>query len=393
MGFLWAIVMMVCLNACKTEDKKGSDLGEWLHENSNPGKDARIAFMLDYPVDSGFPRCLEPDGTIRGVKSRDWTSGFYPGILWLVYEETGDEAYRKLAEKWTAMMEQEKANATTHDMGFKINCSFGNGYRLTGDSAYRAVIIESAKTLSSRFNEKTGCIRSWDFNKDIWKFPVIIDNMMNLELLFLATQLSGDSGFYKIANRHALTTLENHFRADNSSFHVVDYDPETGQVLGKQTHQGYADASAWARGQAWGLYGYTMAYRFTKDPRFLEQAQKIYTFIFNHPDLPADLIPYWDYDAPLTDSQPRDVSAATVAASALYELYTYTKNQEMISKADLILKVLSTDKYLAPEKDHLFILTHSTGNKPKSDEVDVPIIYADYYYLEALLRKKGLEEN
>jgi hypothetical protein len=281
----------------------------------------------------------------------------------------------------------------THDMGFKINSSFGNGYRLTKDPSYKAILLESAKTLITRFNPVVGCTRSWDFNADIWQFPVIIDNMMNLELLFLATQISGDSTYHKMAYQHAMKTLENHYRADNSSYHVVDYNPETGQVIKKFTHQGYADESFWARGQTWGLYGFTMAYRFTGEEKFLQKALDIYTFIFSHPDMPVDLIPYWDYSAPDRSDRPRDVSAATVTASALYELYGLTQDESMLAKANAIMDVLNTDTYLTPKTaDYVFILDHSTGNMPKLDEIDVPIIYADYYYMEALLRRKEIEE-
>ena len=358
---------------------------------SDSGLSARITNMLDYPATAGsFPRSLEPNGEIRGVASRDWTSGFYPGVLWYAYEYTGNEAYKNLAQEWTALVEDQKTNAGTHDMGFKINCSFGNGYRITEDPKYREVMIESAKTLSTRFNPVVGCTRSWDFNKDIWTFPVIIDNMMNLELLFLATTFTGDSTYYEMARTHAITTMRHHFREDNSSWHVVDYDPQTGAVRGKQTHQGYSDESSWARGQAWGLYGYTMVYRFTGEARFLEQAQKIYTYIFNHPNLPEDLIPYWDFND-ATAGKPRDVSAASVTASALYELSAYAADPKMIEQADAILETLQSDAYLEDRPNNMFILTHSTGNMPKDDEVDVPLIYADYYFMEALLRQKELK--
>ncbi|MEQ9303485.1 MAG: glycoside hydrolase family 88 protein [Marinoscillum sp.] len=272
-------------------------------------------------------------------------------------------------------------------MGFKINCSFGNGYELTDEEHYKKVMIESAKTLISRYNPEVGCTRSWDFNRDVWQFPVIIDNMMNLELLYKATELSGDSVFSRIATRHALTTMANHFRADNSSYHVVDYHPETGEVRSKVTHQGYANESSWARGQAWGLYGFTMAYRFTHDPRFLNQATKIYDYIFSR--LSEDLIPPWDYDDP-SQNKPKDVSAATITASALYELSGYTNEPIMIEQANQILETLQSDQYLhnPNSANDIFLLDHSTGNMPKSDEVDVPIVYADYYFLEALVRQK-----
>ncbi|MES2418853.1 MAG: glycoside hydrolase family 88 protein [Bacteroidota bacterium] len=335
------------------------------------------------------PRTLE-NGKLKLVASRDWTSGFFPGVLWYLDEFYGTDEWKSEAIKFTANIEQEKTNGTTHDMGFKIYCSVGNAYRLTGNAHDKEVIIEAAKTLATRFNPKTGVILSWDHSRDKWVNPVIIDNMMNLELLFEATRLTGDSSFYKIAVSHANTTMKNHFRPDFSSYHVVDYDPNTGAILKKTTHQGYSNESAWARGQAWGLYGYTMCYRFTKDPAYLKQAENIAKFIFNNPNMPKDLVPYWDFNAPQIPNEPRDVSAAAVIASGLYELSSYSSyKKDYLKKANLILKNLSTN-YTAPVGSAKgFILLHSTGSKPSNSEVDVPLNYADYYYLEALLRYKN----
>ncbi|MBN9383925.1 MAG: glycoside hydrolase family 88 protein [Chitinophagaceae bacterium] len=337
--------------------------------------------------DSPFsPRTLE-NGRLKLVASRDWTSGFFPGQLWMLYQYTGKEEWKKEAQTFTARMEKEKFNATTHDMGFKIYCSYGTGYRLTKDEAYKQVIIQSAKTLATRFNPRIGCIRSWDHHRNLWGFPVIIDNMMNLELLFEATKLTGDSSFYKIAVTHANTTMKNHYRNDYSSFHVVDYDTITGKVVKKMTWQGYSDSSAWARGQAWGLYAYTMCYRETNDPRYLQQAERIASFLLSR--LPADKIPYWDLNAPNFPDEPRDASAAAVMASALYELSGYSFMGNMYKQtADLILESLTNGYRSAVGANRGFILLHSTGSKPSNSEVDVPLNYADYYYLEALLRSK-----
>jgi len=338
------------------------------------------------------PRTFE-DGKLKLVNSKDWTSGFFPGILWYLYDYTKEKKWLTQAQAFTAKLTDEQYNKTTHDLGFIIYCSFGNGYRLTGNEAYKKVIIQAARSLSTRFNAKTGVIRSWDHNKDKWKYPVIIDNMMNLELLFNATKLTGDSSFYKIAVSHANHTILNHFRPNYSSYHVVDYDPETGKVIQKNTAQGYSDESAWARGQAWGLYGFTMCYRETGDKRYLAQAQNIAKFIFNNPNLPKDLIPYWDYDDPAIPNTPRDVSAAAIMASALYELATYSTNNNFKEKANIILANLS-EHYKAPlNTNGDFILLHSTGHKPAKSEIDVPITYADYYYLEALLRSRKFVKN
>lgn len=341
------------------------------------------------------PRTLDK-GSLKLVASRDWTSGFFPGVLWYLDALTGKKEWMDVAQQFTNKIEKEKTNATTHDMGFKVYCSFGTGYRITKDPHYRDVIVQAAKTLATRFNATTGTLRSWDHSKEKWDFPVIIDNMMNLELLFEAAKLSGDTSLSRIAVSHANTTMKNHFRTDFSSYHVVDYDSLTGNVRKKTTHQGYANESAWARGQAWGLYGYTMCYRETKNKTYLEQAEHIAAFILNHPNMPKDLVPYWDFNAPNIPGEPRDVSAAAVIASGLYELSTYSKAnaKKYRAAADKILESLSGNQYTTPPGEARgFILLHSTGAKPSNSEVDVPLNYADYYYLEALTRSRNLKSG
>lgn len=341
------------------------------------------------------PRNSEPDGTLNLVPSKDWTSGFFPGELWFLYEYTQNNFWKKKAQQHTDILEKEKMNGSTHDMGFKVYCSFGNGYRLTQDEHYKEVLLQSARTLAMRFKPAAGIIRSWDHSTAKWLCPVIIDNMMNLELLFWATKESKDSTFYRIAVDHARTTMKHHFRPDFSSYHVIDYDTITGQVLKKNTHQGFADESAWSRGQAWALYGYTMCYRETRLPEFLEQAQNIEKYLFTHPNMPEDLIPYWDFDAPGIPDEPRDVSAATVIASALYELSLYDpeKGERYRSNADKIIENLTKHYRATLKKNNGFLLLHSTGTKPTNTEVDVPIVYADYYFIEALMRKNKLEKT
>ncbi len=331
------------------------------------------------------------DSVLKLVPSSNWTSGFFPGVLWNLYEYTGKHVWAERARSFTAKLTQEQYNKGTHDIGFIINSSFGAGYRLTQDTVYKKVIIQSAKTLATRFNQKVGSIRSWDWNKSVWHFPVIIDNMMNLELLFAATKLSGDSSFYKIAVSHANVTLKNHFRSDYSSFHVVDYDTLTGAVRKKMTYQGYNDASAWARGQAWGLYGFTMCYRETGDSIYLKQAEKIAAYLLTHVKMPADKIPYWDFDAPRIPNEPRDASTAAIMASSLYELIKYNaveNRRPYRLAADNMMKSL-TEHYRSAAGQHKgFLLTNSTGSKPSNSELDQPLIYADYYFLEALLRSR-----
>jgi len=335
------------------------------------------------------------EDTLFIIPSRDWTSGFMPGLLWYMYDYSGDDYWLEEARRYTAPIEREKTNATTHDMGFKIYCSFGNGYRLTAEPQYHEVIIEASNTLITRYNPTVGAIRSWDHNTDKWDYPVIIDNMMNLEMLFRATEMTGDSVYYDIAVEHARTTIAEHFRDDNSSYHVIGFNPETGEVMQRHTHQGYAHESAWARGQAWGLYGFVMSYRFTGLPEFLEQAEKIAEFMLDHPRLPEDLVPYWDFDAPDIPDVARDASAASITASALYELSTMVPDRSEYYKqmADDMLASLYHN-FRSPDGGNLgFVLGHSTGHHPHGYEIDTPLIYSDYYFIEAALRKERLENR
>lgn len=357
---------------------------------------SQIGKQLENIKESGKilnPRTINKDGKTRYVGIYDWTSGFFPGTMWYMYELTKDEKWKDYGVEITESMDAVQFLKWHHDVGFMINCSYGNAYRLTGNEAYRKVIIQAAKSLCTRFRPAAGITQSWNvdggwMSKRGWKCPVIIDNMMNLELLFEATELSGDSTYYNIAVKHANTTMKNHFRKDYSSWHVVDYDPETGEVRQKNTAQGYSDDSAWARGQAWGLYGYTVCYRKTRDPRYLKQAEEIAEFIFNHPNLPEDLIPYWDFNAPKIPDEPRDVSAAAVTASALYELSKYSSNKDfLLTKANKIMESLASPAYRAQlGGNNFFVLKHSVGSIPHGAEIDVPLNYADYYFLEALKR-------
>ncbi|MEI7503020.1 MAG: glycoside hydrolase family 88 protein [Paludibacter sp.] len=341
-----------------------------------------------------IPRTIDKEGKIVYVPIDDWTSGFFAGSIWFTYKLSNNKKWLPLAEKYTERLDSVKYLKAHHDVGFMIGSSYLNGYRQTGNEKYKEVIVETAKSLSTRFRPNAGILQSWNVDKDWqskrgWKCPVIIDNMMNLELMFEATRLSGDSSFYKIAVSHANKTLANHYRDNNSSYHVVDYDPETGAVRSKETAQGFANESSWARGQAWGLYGYIVCYRYTKNPIYLEQAKKIYDYIFTEKTLPKDLIPYWDYNAPNIPSEPRDVSAAAVTASALYEMSTYLPDKKYKITADKIIATLSTSAYRAEIGTNAnFILKHSVGSLPHNNEIDVPLSYADYYFLEALIRKR-----
>ncbi|MEO7214645.1 glycoside hydrolase family 88 protein [Mucilaginibacter sp.] len=324
-----------------------------------------------------------------------WCSGFYPGTLLYLYQQSKDPALLNEANRTMQVLAKEQYNTTTHDLGFMMYCSFGTALTVEPKPEYKQILINSAKSLATRFDPKVGCIKSWDSKKT--DYLVIIDNMMNLELLFWATKVTGDSSYYKIAVTHANTTMRNHFRSNYSSYHVVNYNPETGEVQQRKTAQGFADSSAWARGQAWGLYGYTVMYRATKDKKYLAQANHIAQFILNNPDLPADKIPYWDYDAPGKPTALRDASAAAVMASAFLELCKYTGGKSgalYFHTAETIIRNLSGPKYFATAGTNGgFILEHSVGSLPAKSEVDVPLTYADYYFIEALNRYKNFKRK
>jgi unsaturated chondroitin disaccharide hydrolase len=324
-----------------------------------------------------------------------WCSGFYPGTLLYIYEYTNNPTILSIAKKRLTILEPVKTFTGNHDLGFMMFCSFGNAFRLTQAPAYKEVILESAKSLATRYRPNAKVIQSWEVTdggllQKGFVGPVIIDNMMNLEMLEWASNHGGDKKFAYIAETHANTTIKNHFRSDYSSYHVVDYNLNTGEVRKRVTAQGASDSSAWSRGQGWALYGYTLMYRFTKDPAYLKQAQGVAKFILNNPNLPHDKVPYWDFDAPEIPNALRDVSAAAIFASSFLELGQYTSGTEKqlyVSTAKTILKSLSSSKYRAKlGTNGGFLLLHSVGSIPHNSEIDAPLTYADYYFLEALLR-------
>lgn len=341
-----------------------------------------------------IPKTIDKLGRMVYIPIDDWCSGFFPGSLCYLYQLTNDKSWLLQSRRFTEALDSIQYLTWHHDVGFMIGSSYLNIYRLSPNKAYKKAIIQTAKSLCTRFRKKAGVIQSWNVDrgwqsKRGWTCPVIIDNMMNLELLFEATQLSGDSTYWKVAVSHANKTLENQFRKDGSCYHVVDYDPNNGAVLHRQTAQGYADNSAWARGQAWAVYGYTVCYRYTHDRKYLDQAVKTLNFVMQNPNLPEDLIPYWDFDAPNIPNEPRDVSSAACIASALYEMNNYLPDNGYTSLADRIIRSLSSPEYRAPlGKNGCFLLMHSVGSIPHNNEIDVPLNYADYYFLEALTRRK-----
>lgn len=392
--YLIVFAFVLCLS-CNSKSDEKEMASVYQKELSNISNQVKSSLEHFKPDSLKFPRSLTQKGELHGVPSKDWTSGFFPGMLWYLYEYTDDKELLDQARTWTAFIEKEKNDSLTHDVGFKVYCSFGNGLRITKDSLYKDVVVQASKTLITRYDPKVKCIRSWDWNRDVWQYPVIIDNMMNLEMLFEATKLTSDSIYYNVAKNHALATMKNHFRDDFSSYHVVDYDTISGKVRAKVTHQGYSDDSAWSRGQGWALYGYTMCYRETHDQQFLEQAKHVADFIINHSNLPEDYVPYWDFDAPDIPNAKRDVSAAAVIASALLELSIYCNDNqkaEYLKVAKNILNSLASNKYRKEASQYPFVLKESVGSEPHDMEVGVPIIYADYYYVEALLRAINLEK-
>lgn len=338
-----------------------------------------------------YPRSIKADGTLWTSDYKWWCSGFYPGSLWYVYEYTGDEKYKDLALKYQAGLEPLRYRTDDHDIGFQLMCSYGNCFRITGDTSCVPVIVDGANSLATRFNPVVGCTKSWDTQK--YAYSVIIDNMMNLELLFKALELGGPESLKDVAVSHAYTTLKNHYREDKSTRHVLDYNPETGELAQVYPGQGYSTESAWARGQAWGLYAFPMVYRFTHDPQILDHAVAIAEYVI--PRLPEDCIPYWDFDSPEIPNDVRDASAAAIMACGLIELSGYVdahKSKRYLAVAENMIRSLASDEYLAEEGQvYGFLLKHSTGFKLRGSEVDVPLTYADYYFLEALMRWAALK--
>ncbi|RPE14318.1 glucuronyl hydrolase [Chitinophaga lutea] len=349
----------------------------------------QYAVLKDSTPANRMPRTFQHGKSVTS-NTEWWCSGFYPGTLWYLYEYTKDAQVKAEAERRLTILEKEKRYTGNHDIGFMIYCSFGNAYRITGDKKYKDVIDTAAVYQVTRYRPSIHAIQSWNKSSRL-NCPVIIDNMMNLEQLLWVAQQGGDPKFRTIAETHANTTLKNHYRPDHSTFHIVDYDLNTGAILKKVNGQGAHDTSAWSRGQAWGLYGFTMMYRFTKNNVYLQHAQHIADFILRHPNLPADKIPYWDYNAPQIPTN-RDASAGAIAASALLELGQYASKadrERYVDAAAVMLKALSSDAYRAkPGENGGFLLQHSVGHFLGNSEVDVPLTYADYYFVEGLLRYK-----
>jgi len=377
--------ILLVFNSCA-----GNKLEKQIDSALNRGVN-QYSYMMKNLPENRYPKTYFADTQkFETSKSDWWCSGFYPGTMIYLDEATKNPVFEKEIDRVFQDLKKEQFNKTTHDLGFMMFCSFGNANRLNPTPEYAEILMNSAKSLTSRFDEKVGCIKSWDASDD--SYLVIIDNMMNLELLFWASEYSGDKSYYDIAVKHANTTLKNHFRPDYSSYHVINYNSKTGEIKQKKTAQGYADESAWARGQVWGLYGYTVMFRATKEKKYLDQAVTIAEFILNHPNLPKDKVPYWDFNAPNIPDALRDSSAGAILASALLELENYVdkeSSKKYNTAAKTILKTLSSNEYLAEEGTNGgFLLKHGVGHLPQKSEIDVPLSYGDYYFVEAMLRYK-----
>ena len=392
------ICTCISLGACQPQpwDEVGSSLSYCHHQVERTLSELKSRESgIDYTL---MPRNIADTANVwhlRKATKEEWCAGFWPGVLWYDFEYTGDPAIREEAELFTASLEfLAHTSAYDHDLGFLIFCSYGNGYRLTDNPAYKQVILDTADTLATLFNPTVGALLSWPRHvEDYGGHNVIMDNMMNLEMLFWAAQHGGGQHLYDIAVSHADKTMKHHFRPDYTSYHVAVYDTLTGERIQALTHQGYADESLWARGQAWAIYGFTVAYRETKDEKYLDFVQKVTDAYLAR--LPEEGIPYWDFDDPCIPDAPRDASAACVVASALAELHAYVPTEKGSYYKEMALKMLQSlgsDPYCAGETKPSFLL-HSTGNLPAGSEIDASIIYADYYYIEALLRWMNILKN
>ncbi len=398
-----SLAMISLLTSCESKQEK------FIKENVEfaTAQTDKMLQSVGEPTGKNYPRTMKKDGSLGVTGMYDWTPGFFPGSLWYLYELTGDVKWKDEAEKWTTSLEPLKTFTGHHDLGFMMYCSYGNAERLAPKPEYRDILIESANSLASRFTEVTGTIKSWNYRKAWndtveWYYPVIIDNMMNLEMLFYASKISGDKKYYDIAVKHSETTLKNHFRDDFTTYHVINYDTITGAVLDQATCQGFSDNSMWARGQAWAIYGYTMVYRETKDPKFLDAAVKATDAYLKN--LPEDFVPLWDFNVGEAGYTPegnsyavefqeklRDASAAAIVCSALFELAGYANNPSYTDYAVKMLNSLASPAYRAELGANAdFLLMHSVGSIPHKAEIDKPLVYADYYFLEALVRYKKL---
>lgn len=397
-----ACAVLAASAACRTAAPVGPSVGDpdaeraidraWAHA----AEKLRATATAHDPA-NGFPRSTLPDGKWEMRTVTQWTSGFFGGTLWYMYQHTKDPQWKQLAEKWTwgGNLASSAKRTNTHDIGFLVHDSFGRGWLLTGEQRYKDVILEGSRSLVTRYNPAVKAIKSWDTEgqttrRGQWKYPVIVDNLMNLEMLFWAAKNGGDAAWGQLAETHALTSAKHHIRADGTTGHVALFDPVTGASQGLVTWQGHSDSSAWSRGQAWAIHGLATSYRHTRNPELLAAARRVSDWFIDH--LPADAVPYWDFNAPNIPNAPRDASAGAIAAAGLFDL-ARSVDAETASRyraaADRITLSLARN-YLSTGTNNVAVLLHSTGQHPQGAEIDVGLVYADYYFLEAMLRRKGV---
>jgi len=409
-GILVSVLSLSFLTSC--EDKKKTEKENFIKENVEfaTAQTTKMLEEIGEPTGDNYPRSTNKEGKTGVTGMYDWTPGFFPGSLWYLYELTGEDTWKDAAQKWTESLEPLKTYTGNHDLGFMMYCSYGNAERLAPKPEYKDILIESAESLSTRYRDNVKSIKSWDGGRSWgdttrWTFPVIIDNMMNLEMLFYASKVSGNKKYYDIAVNHAETTIKNQFREDFGTYHVINYDSITGEVISKATAQGFSDNSVWSRGQAWAIYGYTMVYRETKDQKFLDTAIKAAELYIKN--LPEDLVPVWDFNVGQEGYIPgersyavefqeklKDASAGAIVCSALFELAEYANNPSYTDIAIKMLKSLASPSYRAKLGENGdFIIMHCVGSIPHKSEMDRPLVYADYYFLEALVRYKNLKEK
>ncbi len=382
-GFL--VLTGLGLTNCNTNTSTLSkDEEEHLTEIMDVATSQYKQILTDFGQAGQIPYSFK-NGRFVGTDPSGWTSGFFPGTLWYFYEYTNDNFWKRKAEYYTQILEDQQYETGTHDLGFMMYCSYGNGYRITKNPDYKRVLLQSAESLSRRFSPTVGCLRSWDF-PGWWKqYPVIIDNMMNLELLMWASKHSGGETFSRIAGSHSYKTMKSHYMDNYSCFHVVDYDTVTGKPIRKGTLQGAYDSSSWSRGQAWGFYGFTMMYRETADTNYLIQSRHIADYLITK--LGDEYVPCWDFALSSDSGEEKDASAASIIASAMIELYMHTGEKKYLETGKNIVFCLSEPGYFDSKGENGgFLLKHSVVSKPARAGIDIPLSYADYYYIEAILR-------
>ncbi len=395
------VITAALLTQCKniqSHKSRSQDIDSLITENLQFAQEKITYFIENLDVNT-YPGSIDDEGHLKTIPAKSWESGYMAGILWYLYDYTHEEKWKVFAQQWTAGLELQKFNKNSHDLLFMLFASFGNGYKITHDELYKDVLIVGSNTLASRYDPEIKYIKSWDvFYKGMpIQFPVIIDALMANEMLFYVSSISGDTNLYNIAYNHALNTKRDFFRDDYSTYYLVEYDTVLNTVKEKKTWMGDSNESTWARGHARAIYGSAVTFRETGDSSFLELAEKAADFYMGHPRLPADLIPYWDFDDPDIPNAPRDASAACIAASGLLELANLLPSDEQAKYADFAirtLKSLASDAYRNKPSENLgFILKHSTGSRTWNIDVDKPKISADYYFVESLVKLNKLKNS